>query len=431
MGKGITYDFYQTKDSVITTIYQKGLSSEDYSVEFIEPNSIHVKIHKDDIEWEKTILYGGNVDSIEVTHNAYKILVTLKKAIPSPWKTIQLFEESEPKSKPTSYPSSAKKKIDWDKFEKEAAEEEKKASKDSQDPQSFFQMIYSKADPDTQRAMKKSFVESHGTVLSTNWSDATHIIQVLVPRQESNPIISMESDKRDIKGSTQSKLPSKQGTRWMPPPPEEIEEDEHRISQRQKQILFGKKTTGYINYIRAIPKEKRMKSDPWSPNPYEKMSKRCMEGVIKAWRRNLHNYDSWTDGVMPQEYAKKRFAKNVKKQIKKKKDSHSKSKGQGIIVKPLLSISDFPRLPSHKALQYQADDVSLVSKNKTFMKKEKSWLDDDESYDEFIEEYDNDSPQEPGITISLEAPDRTTSKGKANLWTGQGEESSGKSDEDE
>ena len=37
--------------------------------------------------------------------------------------------------------------------------------------QALFKDIYAKADPDTQRAMMKSFQESNGTVLSTNWSE--------------------------------------------------------------------------------------------------------------------------------------------------------------------------------------------------------------------------------------------------------------------
>ena len=36
---------------------------------------------------------------------------------------------------------------------------------------SFFQKIFKDADPDTQRAMLKSYQESGGTTLSTNWDE--------------------------------------------------------------------------------------------------------------------------------------------------------------------------------------------------------------------------------------------------------------------
>jgi suppressor of G2 allele of SKP1 len=35
----------------------------------------------------------------------------------------------------------------------------------------FFKKLYAGSDPDTQRAMMKSYYESGGTSLSTNWAD--------------------------------------------------------------------------------------------------------------------------------------------------------------------------------------------------------------------------------------------------------------------
>ena len=37
----------------------------------------------------------------------------------------------------------------------------------------FFKKLYAGADPDTRRAMMKSYVESQGTSLSTNWQEVS------------------------------------------------------------------------------------------------------------------------------------------------------------------------------------------------------------------------------------------------------------------
>lgn len=59
---------------------------------------------------------------------------------------------------------------DWSKIiiddKDEAYDEEEDGSADS-----FFQKIYADADPDTRRAMMKSFIESNGTTLNTSWDD--------------------------------------------------------------------------------------------------------------------------------------------------------------------------------------------------------------------------------------------------------------------
>ncbi|KAG9066151.1 Protein SGT1 A [Linnemannia hyalina] len=69
-----------------------------------------------------------------------------------------------------AYPTSSKKAKNWDALAKEAANEEDKADGDKALNQLFSQ-IYKDADDDTKRAMMKSFTESNGTCLSTNWDE--------------------------------------------------------------------------------------------------------------------------------------------------------------------------------------------------------------------------------------------------------------------
>lgn len=70
------------------------------------------------------------------------------------------------------------------------------------------------------------------------------------------------------------------------------ETDQHRIAQRQKQIDYGKNTLGYQEYCKAIPRENRKQgTDPQTPDIHLKISKRGFDGLVKIWRRGLHEYD--------------------------------------------------------------------------------------------------------------------------------------------
>ncbi|TGO49491.1 hypothetical protein BOTNAR_0429g00040 [Botryotinia narcissicola] len=84
--------------------------------------------------------------------------------------------------KAPSYPTSSRNgPKDWDALASSALKSEKKEGEkdtggdsdgEGGDPMdSFFKKLYKDADPDTKRAMMKSFQESNGTALSTNWSD--------------------------------------------------------------------------------------------------------------------------------------------------------------------------------------------------------------------------------------------------------------------
>ncbi|KAJ1453445.1 histone RNA hairpin-binding protein, partial [Pelagophyceae sp. CCMP2097] len=73
------------------------------------------------------------------------------------------------------------------------------------------------------------------------------------------------------------------------------EADPHRLAQRKKEISYGYNTLGYDKYLVAIPKDKRKRSDPATPDVTIKYSKRQFDGIVRAWRRRLHEWDDPKD----------------------------------------------------------------------------------------------------------------------------------------
>ena len=77
--------------------------------------------------------------------------------------------------------------------------------------------------------------------------------------------------------------------------------DEHKLSQRQKQIEYGKVTHGYQNYLLHVPKHKRQHKRLGhrdTPDPYSReCSTRSFAGQVRSWRRYLHKWDNprWID----------------------------------------------------------------------------------------------------------------------------------------
>ena len=71
-----------------------------------------------------------------------------------------------------TYPSSSAKPKDWAALEKAVAAEEAASPPEGEAALThLFRTLYADADDDTRRAMVKSYQESGGTVLSTNWAE--------------------------------------------------------------------------------------------------------------------------------------------------------------------------------------------------------------------------------------------------------------------
>lgn len=82
----------------------------------------------------------------------------------APTSTVSLDEMRQALNEPKLPPVNGAK--DWDKLAEDELEGE---GGEGENPNAFFEKLYANADEDTRRAMMKSYIESNGTSLSTDW----------------------------------------------------------------------------------------------------------------------------------------------------------------------------------------------------------------------------------------------------------------------
>lgn len=80
---------------------------------------------------------------------------------------------------------------------------------------------------------------------------------------------------------------------------EELDESawQRRAQARLRQIHIGKARPEYRRYVHEVLPECRTKSQPSTPDPYDRVSKRQFDRALGAWRRQLHDFDTpgqWT-----------------------------------------------------------------------------------------------------------------------------------------
>ncbi|KAL0210255.1 hypothetical protein P9112_010339 [Eukaryota sp. TZLM1-RC] len=164
----IRHEWLQTSQMVTIEIFAPKINKDSVKVE-ATPNTAEITFplpsgsdYMLDLE-----LYGSiDPSSVEVRTTPRKVEIVMRKDPQMRWKTLEKGEQVETLD-PKLYPSSKGAK-NWTKIAKEEAEKYAEEDKKSED---FLSQIFSQGDPDTQRAMQKSFLESGGTVLSTNWSE--------------------------------------------------------------------------------------------------------------------------------------------------------------------------------------------------------------------------------------------------------------------
>lgn len=175
----IKYDWYQTESQVIITLMIKNVQKNDINVEFSEKElSALVKLPaEDDYNLNLRLLHSIIPEQSMFKVLSTKIEIKMKKSEAVRWEKLE-GEGEEPKQKQfvadvkNLYPSSSLYTRNWDKLVGEIKEEEKNEKLEGDAAlNKLFQQIYSDGSDEVKRAMNKSFMESGGTVLSTNWSD--------------------------------------------------------------------------------------------------------------------------------------------------------------------------------------------------------------------------------------------------------------------
>jgi len=211
----IRHDWFQTNDSVIVTLYCKGIPKDKATVD-IKQNSLEVSFPLptgSDYQFSLDPLFS----SIDRTKSYYKVMSTkaeftlMKSTAGQKWPSIEgsgsvqgdkvEMNGADPSEDPVkravladkstnagpAYPTSSKSgPKNWDKLASDLSKRPKKNPKEGEEDEmedpgldeeegdptnNFFKMLYKGADPDTQRAMMKSYQESNGTALSTNWAE--------------------------------------------------------------------------------------------------------------------------------------------------------------------------------------------------------------------------------------------------------------------
>jgi suppressor of G2 allele of SKP1 len=190
----IRHDWYQNNQNIYLTLLAKGVPQDKAVVEITERTmSISFPVAASDATYDFSLdpLYASvNVEKCITRILPSKVEIILAKATPGQkWHALESSEpvaETTPKDEASktdsaaravftasapsgpAYPTSSKNgPKDWDKFGDDDEEEEGDATN------SFFQKLYKGASPEVQRAMMKSYTESNGTSLSTNWEEVS------------------------------------------------------------------------------------------------------------------------------------------------------------------------------------------------------------------------------------------------------------------
>jgi suppressor of G2 allele of SKP1 len=206
----IRHDWYQNNNNVYFTLLAKGVPQDKAQIDITE-RSLTISFpltSGSSYDFSLDPLFSAVVpEQCSKRVLSTKVEVTLAKKVPGEkWKALETHEPTasstpsttthdtsalkaavlNPSSRPPAYPTSSKHgPKDWDKVTSEASAALKDpnakpgSAADDDDYEggdeanAFFKKLFKGASPEVQRAMMKSYTESNGTALSTNWEEVS------------------------------------------------------------------------------------------------------------------------------------------------------------------------------------------------------------------------------------------------------------------
>lgn len=181
----VRMEWFQSLEAISFTFYVTNRLASDVTVTAGQRElSVSIRLDADGRTYEYSLdpLYAPlkENDEPKVNVRPMKVEVSLRKAVPYTWPALEGTESAVPppssagvplsalpaSQKDLRYPSSKGK--DWSQLKLE--EEEEKAEGEAA-LNNLFKQIYGGGTDEQRKAMIKSFTESGGTVLSTNWDE--------------------------------------------------------------------------------------------------------------------------------------------------------------------------------------------------------------------------------------------------------------------
>lgn len=168
--------WYQSNTHVNIDIFAKNVIRAESEVLFSE-KCLSIRLHRPDVpDYVMDTQLAESIDAAQSTWSMsrFKVEIRLKKSVPAiSWKTLD--NEANVVSAAIEAKANSMRRLDetkarqrgWDKV----TESELKDYKEDDSSMALFKAIYQDADDDTRRAMSKSYSESGGQVLSTDWAE--------------------------------------------------------------------------------------------------------------------------------------------------------------------------------------------------------------------------------------------------------------------